>query len=271
MVEDFEGGVVITRYLGSEKVLKIPEKIDGKQVLKIYTRFDDIEKVKLPEGLLYISGDGWCNGFSLKEVIIPESVTDIYNGAFYDCSNLEYVELPDGLKSFDQRDPASEWARQTGLTVFGGSKDIKILYKGEIYDYSHLGALFDVIRIGKNGVDVKDGVLTNLSNAATECTIPAEVTSIAGYAFSGCDKLTSLNIPEGITSIGKSPRSNDYDDYYGGYVFKNCTSLTSITLPDSLTYLHPKTFEGSSITEITYKGKTYKINQLPNLFKAVNG
>ncbi len=50
-----------------------------------------------------------------------------------------------------------------------------------------------------------------------------------------------------------------------------CEKLKSITLPDSISELDDGTFWFSDIEEATYKGKTYKQNQFPNLIKAVNG
>lgn len=56
----------------------------------------------------------------------------------------------------------------------------------------------------------------------TEVILKDGVTSIGGYAFSGCEELTSITIPDSVTSIGE-------------YVFYGCTGLTSVTIPDSVT------------------------------------
>ena len=59
-------------------------------------------------------------------------------------------------------------------------------------------------------------VCTNL----TSVTIPNSVTSILDYAFSGCSSLTSVTIPNSVTSIGNCA-------FYG------CSSLTSVTIPNA--------------------------------------
>ena len=51
----------------------------------------------------------------------------------------------------------------------------------------------------------------------TSITIPNSVTSIANHAFYGCSKLTSITIPNSVTSIEN-------------YAFDNCSSLTSVTI-----------------------------------------
>lgn len=53
-------------------------------------------------------------------------------------------------------------------------------------------------------------------------------------AFYGCEKLSSVNMPQGVTAIGR-------------YAFENCSSFTSITLPKSLTTVGDGAFYGCSL------------------------
>ncbi len=59
-------------------------------------------------------------------------------------------------------------------------------------------------------------------SSLTSIIIPNGVTSIGWYAFNNCSKLTSIVIPNGVTTIGD-------------YTFIRCNSLTSITIPNSVT------------------------------------
>ena len=62
---------------------------------------------------------------------------------------------------------------------------------------------------------------------------------IGGYAFYNCSRLTSLNLPAGITEIGSS-------------AFDGCSGLTSLTLPASITKIGWNAFEGcSGLTSLT--------------------
>ena len=63
----------------------------------------------------------------------------------------------------------------------------------------------------------------------TSITIPNSVTSIDVSAFYYCSGLTSINIPDSVTSIGNS-------------VFRGCTGLTSITIPNSVTSIGDRVF-----------------------------
>ena len=66
-------------------------------------------------------------------------------------------------------------------------------------------------------------------------TIPStaneySVTAIGNAAFSQCDSLISITIPNSVTTI----KSN---------AFNYCSSLTSITIPKSVTIIWPSAFE----------------------------
>ncbi len=70
-------------------------------------------------------------------------------------------------------------------------------------------------------------------NKLTSIIIPDCVTYIGASAFYGCSKLTSITLPDGIKHI-----------YYR--VLYNCSSLTSITIPNSVTYIEEDAFDGCS-------------------------
>ncbi len=67
-------------------------------------------------------------------------------------------------------------------------------------------------------------------------------------AFYCCFNLTSITIPNSVTSIGDQ-------------AFKSCTGLKSITIPDSVTEIGDSAFEGcSSLTSVTIPNSVKKIN-----------
>ena len=70
----------------------------------------------------------------------------------------------------------------------------------------------------------------NKGAVLTSITIPDSVTSIGKDAFYGCTNLTNIDIPNSITSIGR-------------YAFENCTGLTSITIPNSVTSIGEGAFK----------------------------
>ena len=86
-----------------------------------------------------------------------------------------------------------------------------------------------------------DDVGTAISGDLTIPTILGgyNVNVIGSNAFSSCTGLTSVTIPEGVTSIGN-------------YAFQGCSSLTSVTIPSSVTSIGMSAFSGcKAIRELT--------------------
>ena len=63
--------------------------------------YTSIEKIELGDGCKYIPSYAFKNIGTLKEVVIPDSVTSIRGEAFYNCTGLSEIALPDGLKTIE--------------------------------------------------------------------------------------------------------------------------------------------------------------------------
>ena len=192
-----------------------------------------------------------CSG--LTNLSIPDSVTSIGGSAFSGCSGLTSLSIPDGVTSIES-EAFYGCSSLTSLSIPDGVTSIE---SEAFYGCSSLTSLSipdGVTSIGYSifmdcsgltSLSIPDGVTSIGGSAFSGCsgltsiTIPSTVTSIGNAAFSGCSGLTSLSIPDTVTSI---------DDY----AFYGCSSLTSLSIPDGVTSIGGSAFYGcSGLTSIT--------------------
>lgn len=103
--------------------------------------------------------------------------------------------------------------------------------------------------------DISEGLFSACFNL-TSVTIPDSVTSIGDYAFSGCESLTRVTIPGNVTSIGKN-------------AFQNSFGLESITISASVTSIGQEAFYYCrALKHVEFMGSAPTIGE--NCFKDVN-
>jgi len=104
----------------------------------------------------------------------------------------------------------------------------------------------------------------------TSVTIPNSVTSIVNNAFSGCHNLASITIPNGVTSIGQNAFNGCLNlsgitipasvTRIENGAFGSCRSLTNVTIPNSVTSIESFAFQMcSSLTSITIPSSVINI------------
>ena len=141
---------------------------------------------------------------------IPDSVTSIGDYAFFGCVGLTSVTIPDSVTSIGN----DAFRNCTGITKING-----VFYAASAVAEQCGSASFEIAIT--SGVEIEAFAFFGCAGL-TSVTIPNSVTSIGNCAFDSCTGLTSVTIPDSVTSIGDSA-------FYG------CTGLTSVTIPDSVT------------------------------------
>ena len=223
-----------------------------------------------------------------KTSIIPDdgSVTSIRDDAFYNCSGLTSITIPDSVTSIG----SSAFEGCSGLTSITIPDSVTSIRDNAFYNCSGLTSITipdSVTSIGSSAFEGCSGL--------TSITIPDSVTSIGSSAFEGCSGLTSIIIPDSVTSIGDrvfysctgltsvtignsvtSIGSNafcncsglasitipDSVTSIGSYAFYNCSGLASIIIPDSVTSIGYRAFYGcSGLTSITIPDSVTSIGQ----------
>ena len=130
----------------------------------------DNTEIVLEEGTLGIGGSAFYDCTGLTSITIPNSVTSIGYSAFQGCTGLTSITIPGSVTSI-------------GYEAFHGCSGLTSVTIPE-----------SVTSIGGEAFYGCSGL--------TSVTIPESVTSIGGGAFSRCTGLTSVTIPNSVTSIG---------------------------------------------------------------------
>ena len=165
---------------------------------------------------------------SLIEVIVPDTVTEIANGAFEKMRKLEKISLPfigrtansDAYIGESYKEDKEDSINQERIFcyIFGtedyeDSCKITANYGASTTDY-YLPANFESVTIGSN------------EEGATSYSIPA-------YAFSGVGILLNVKLNNNIDAIGES-------------AFANCTALGSVNVSKNVKTIYNNAFSGCS-------------------------
>ena len=165
----------------------------------------------------------YCTG--LTSVTIPNSVTSIGDWAFSDCSGLTSVHITD----------IAAWCNIS----FGSGHSNPLYYAHHLY--MHGSEITDLVI--PNSVTSIGASAFSYCTGLTSVIIGNSVTSIGDYAFNGCSGLTFIIIPNSVTSIGS-------------YAFASCSNLNSVTIGSGVLSIGNRVFENHKPAKVIWLTNT---------------
>ncbi len=180
------------------------------------------ETYEIPAGTICIGMGAFAGSTEspafLKQVIIPDTVTRIGNGAFSGQHALQNIEIPDSVTRID----IGAFSRCSGLESVKLPKELKVIRTSVFNFCSNLKQ----ITIPESVTLIESRAFSD--TGLTSVTIPGGA-QIGEYAFSGNIALKQVILEEGITEIQSG-------------AFSNCLELTDIRFPDTLRLIESDAF-----------------------------
>ena len=182
-----------------------------------------LTNITIPDSVIEIGGTAFNECSSLTSISIPDNVPQIGNYTFSGCSALTEVSIGNGVERIGDF-AFSHCSSLTRVTlpgsVAGMGRDIfyncPCLAELTIAEDNPKYTAENNILFNKEKTTL---FLTAANGAIGTYTIPASVTTIGNYAFTGCSSLTSITIPGSVRSIGE-------------WAFSDCNNLTGVTVAE---------------------------------------
>ena len=233
--------------------------------IEVYTVPNNVKKIKwaafagahlkqitLPEGLTDIDLFAFAHNSSLTSIIVPSSVKTIGTRAFYNCPNLEnvynysytpqvadidvFLDCSDNLKIYVPHQSLDAYKSAEGWREYA-DKIFGCPPANEIW-YTNGSTTEPTSPFSTNPFDSDS--ISNYYDDSKGCwviTFDNAISKVGGYAFYSTN-LTGMIIPEGVQTIGST-------------AFFGCMNLPTITLPRTLITIDEDAFNDSGLATIT--------------------
>lgn len=257
--------VAITKYIGTEQDVQIPENIDGIPVIEIAdTAFfanEKLRSVEIPEGIQFIGASTFEGCRFLTEIRLPSTLMEIGKKVFCDCSALPYIEIPQNVSAISQ---------QSFLNCSALSDVIL-----------HEGVLATIGVEAFKGCGIKNLVIPNsvsiidesaFQNCAVETVIlPEKLDYLGENSFAECANLTEIYVPGSVGCINvgtfmdcysiKTVTLGEGTESIGFSAFSGLKKLESVKLPESLKNIEDCAFDQVGLIEITIPAGVERIGE----------
>ena len=236
----------------------------------ISRQYPNLKTIVVESGVTTI-GNSAFRSLNVTDVKLPSTVDSIGACAFYDCDNITSISVPEKVTLIQDYC----FAESDSLKKVTLSSETESIGDDAFYECPAL----DSVNIEKTKVNTIGAyafceteslqsitfpsTLSSLQNGAFKesglksVTIPAKVSEIPYEAFGYCLSLSSVSFPSGLTYIGEDS-------------FRKCP-IKEITFPAKLNTIGEEAFRDTSLSKITFLGKTPVTNIRYDAFTNVRG
>lgn len=193
-----------------------------------------IEEIVMPSTLSVIGDGAFYYALALRSVTFNEGLENICREAFYGCSSLKEIIIPDSVTSISRYSVTSAGSTSSNYYTFANCTSLERVVLGS-----------NVTKIGK---------YTFYGCSSLKEIEWGGVTALYGYAFAACG-FEELTLPEQITSFNTYAFADNvnlkkvyyYSSVSQNYLFANCTSLETVAI---------KTDQAFTFSSTTFSGCT---------------
>ena len=162
----------------------------------------------------------WSFHDDIQHIVIESGVTSIGQEAFWGCSGLTSITLPESLTQSNEK-------------AFSNCKSLEAVYISDLEAYLKINFFHDD---NSNPLYYAHHLFLN-GKEIIDLVIPDGITHINQYAFVNGSSIKTVYVPNSVTSIGER-------------AFVGCSALTSVTIPSSVTSIGECAFSGNNITSM---------------------
>ncbi len=226
---NWENGVLyIGEYLITAKSDELPVEYTVKDGTKLiaedaFTACSSLIDITIPNSVAHIGQDAFNYCKALKSARLPEGITRIENGCFYYCEALESIDIPStvtsvGGNAFFACEALADVTLPDSITSIGAGAFMVTGYYDNDDNWEGC-ALYN----GTYLVGIKNEEISG------EYVIKDGTTVIAEGVFMGCEQLTGITIPNGVTNLEP-------------FTFHS-SGLESVVIPDSVISIESNCFD----------------------------
>ena len=232
----------------------------------------NLSTISIPNSVTSLGNSAFYGCSGLTTIAIPNAVTNIGDCAFKGCSSITSIVIPDGVVSIGE----SAFENCSGLTDVTIGKNVKsvgklmfkgceeltnVIWKTSQIDFQYRNNPFYYY---EDQYSVKN---FDIRSQITSFVFDSDMRKIPAWLCTGMNHLTSITIPNGISSIGSHAFEGcrmssviipNNIQYIRPYAFADCIGLTNVNIPSG--YIGEYAFSGcSNLISVTIGEKVFSI------------